>query len=79
MAKFKEQIFPKPSDANYEPLRSDKTKVPKGSEQGRHLTNFYTALIMIDRFGYRSWMSVFDDVIGPKGETINTKGQIVTI
>lgn len=68
------KIQPKLGDKNYDPLRINKTKPPPGTKRGFEIANFYIALNMIKQFKYLPWMSLCD-VIGPKGERINQKGE----
>jgi len=63
------------NDPNFEPLRSDKTKIPKGSQRDQEIASFYIAINMIRCFKYSSWMSN-SDVIGPNNERIDSRGEI---
>jgi hypothetical protein len=68
---------PKPGDANYESLRSDKTKMPPATRRDYEIVAFNIAINMIKQFGFRPWMSM-PDVVSSNGERINLDSEIYT-
>lgn len=66
---------PNPGDSNYDPIRSDKIKIPAATKRNYEIADFYIALKMMKCFCYRQWMSL-RHVVGPNGERINSDGQI---
>lgn len=68
---------PKFGDANYESLRSDKTKIPPATKKDYEIVAFHIAVKMMECFCFRPWMTL-PNVMNAKGERINHDGEIYT-
>lgn len=71
------QTIPKRGDKDFDPMRDDKTKIPLPIEKEYQINRFNTAIKMMKDFKYQPWMNN-PDVIGKKGERINSQGEIYT-
>jgi len=67
--------LPKFGEPNFDSMRPDKTRIPLPSPESRKIVKFYIAVKMMKCFRYRQWMSL-NDVVGPNGERIDSKGEI---
>lgn len=68
---------PKFGDANYESLRSDKTKIPPATKKDYQIAAFNIAIKMMECFRFRTWMTM-PDVVSANEERINSNGEIYT-
>lgn len=66
---------PKPGDANYESLRTNKTKIPPATERNYRIAAFNIAIKMIECFSFMPWMAM-PDVTSANGERINNDGEV---